>query len=66
MYSRKSKTLIVIKQNSYLIKIAYKKCTRLYKNYVLRAHYNLCLLYVRRDTLQYTKRALLTVLSDQN
>ncbi|OXB99470.1 hypothetical protein FHE73_11500 [Bacillus thuringiensis] len=31
-------------------KIAYKKCTRLYRNYVLRAHCILCLLYVKHDT----------------
>ncbi|EDZ49322.1 hypothetical protein BCAH1134_C0484 (plasmid) [Bacillus cereus AH1134] len=36
----------------------------LYRNYVLRAHCILCLLYGKRDTLQYIKRALLIVLSD--
>ncbi|KAA0792443.1 hypothetical protein COM25_25930 [Bacillus wiedmannii] len=67
MYEKESIRLMKFKLNSYLIKKpCTKKCTRLYKNYVLRAHCILCLWYVKRYTLQYIKRALLKVLSNQN
>ncbi|PEF15668.1 hypothetical protein CN433_09650 [Bacillus cereus] len=59
LYAKESIRLVNFKQNSYLIKKpCTKKCTRLYKNYVLRAHCILCLWYVKRDTLQYIKSAL--------
>ncbi|KAA0756371.1 hypothetical protein DN404_30200 [Bacillus sp. TE8-1] len=44
MYAKESIRSMKFKQNSYLIKKpCTKKCTRLYKNYVLRAHFILCL-----------------------
>ncbi|AAY60583.1 hypothetical protein BF28_5823 (plasmid) [Bacillus cereus E33L] len=48
MYAKESIRLIKFLFNK---KIAYKKCTRLYRNYVLSAHCIVCLLNVKRNTL---------------